>query len=56
VKKKMMMMMMMMMMMILDDIKDIRSCWKLKKEHDLNGTLWRTNFGRGCGPVAVQTE
>jgi len=28
--------------------------WKLKEEA-IDHTLWRTRFGRGCGPVARQT-
>jgi len=28
--------------------------WKLKEEA-LDRTLWRTGFGRGCGPVVRQT-
>jgi len=36
----------------LDDLKD--NC-KLKKEA-LDRILWRTRFGRGCGPVLRQTK
>ena len=35
---------------LLDDLKVMRECWKLKEEA-LDRTLWRTGFGRGCGPV-----
>jgi hypothetical protein len=39
---------------LLDDLKDQRGYWKLKKEA-LDRTLWRTRFGRGYGPVVRQT-
>jgi hypothetical protein len=35
---------------LLDDLKGKRGYWKLK-EKALDSTLWRTCFGRGCGPV-----
>jgi len=35
---------------LLDDLKGKRGYWKLKEEA-LDSTLWRTFFGRGCGPV-----
>jgi hypothetical protein len=35
---------------LLDDIKETRGFWKLKEEA-LDRTVWRTGFGRGCGPV-----
>jgi hypothetical protein len=35
---------------LLDDLKDTRRYWKLK-EATLDRTVWRTRFGRGCGPV-----
>jgi hypothetical protein len=35
---------------LLDDRKERRGYWKLKKE-TLDGTVWRTRFGRGYGPV-----
>jgi hypothetical protein len=39
---------------LLDELKKARRYWKLKEEaHD--GTLWRTQFGRGYGPVARWT-
>jgi hypothetical protein len=39
---------------ILDDLNDARRYWKLKEEaQDL--TLLRTQFARGCGPVARET-
>jgi hypothetical protein len=38
---------------LLYDIKETRGYWKLEKEA-LDRTLWRTRFGRECGPVARQ--
>ena len=35
---------------LLDDIKENKGYWKLKAEA-LDGTVWRTGFGRGCGLV-----
>ena len=35
---------------LLDDFKETRGYWKLKKEA-LDRIIWRTGFGRGCGPV-----
>jgi hypothetical protein len=35
---------------LLSDLKETRSYWKLKEEA-LDCTVWRTPFGRGCGPV-----
>jgi hypothetical protein len=35
---------------LLSDVKETRGCWKLKEEAP-DRTLWRTYFGRGCGPV-----
>jgi len=37
-----------------DDLKERRGYWKLKDEA-LDRTVWRTGFGRGCGPVLRQT-
>ena len=37
-------------MQLLDDIKETRGYCKLKEEV-LDGTAWRTCFGRGYGPV-----
>jgi hypothetical protein len=37
------------------EVKESRGYWKLKKEA-LDHTVWRTSFGRGCGPVVRQTE
>jgi hypothetical protein len=34
---------------LLDDLKERRGCWKLKEEA-LDRTVWRTGFGRSCGP------
>jgi hypothetical protein len=39
---------------LLDDMKEKRIYWKLKEEAP-GHTLWRTRFGRGCGPVLRQT-
>jgi hypothetical protein len=39
---------------LLDDGKETRRYWKLKEEA-LDCTVWRTGFGRGCGPVVRQT-
>jgi hypothetical protein len=35
---------------LLDDLKEKRRYWKLK-EGTLDRSMWRTRFGRGCGPV-----
>jgi len=40
---------------LLDDLKEKRGYWKLKQE-TLDRTVWRTGFGRGCGPVVIQTS
>jgi hypothetical protein len=41
---------------LLDDLKEMTGYWKLKEEV-LDRTLWRTRFGRGCGPVVrLSTE
>ena len=38
-----------------DDLKENRGYWKLKVEvPDRN--VWKTRFGRGCGPVVRQTK
>ena len=39
---------------LLDDLKEMRGYYKLKKEA-LNRTVWRTGFGRGCGPGVRQS-
>jgi hypothetical protein len=39
---------------LLDDLKEAKRYWKLKEEAQ-HRTLWRTQFGRGYGPVARQT-
>jgi hypothetical protein len=39
---------------LLDDLKEARRYWKLKEKAQ-NHTLWRTQFGRGYGPVTRQT-
>jgi hypothetical protein len=38
----------------LDHLKETKGYWKLKAEA-LDRILWRTSFGRGCGPVVRQT-
>jgi hypothetical protein len=38
---------------LLGDLKETRGYWKVKEE-ELDFTLWRTYFGRGCGPVVRQ--
>jgi hypothetical protein len=38
---------------LLGDLKETRSYWKLKEEA-LDGTPWRTRFGRSYGPVVRQ--
>ena len=38
---------------LLDDLKEKRGYWQLKEEA-LDHTLWRTRFGRICGPVVRQ--
>jgi hypothetical protein len=38
---------------LLDDLKERRGYWKLEEEA-LDRTVWRTRFGRGCGPVVRQ--
>ena len=40
---------------LLDDLKESRGYWKLKEEV-LDRTVWRTGFGRDCGPVVRQTK
>jgi hypothetical protein len=42
-------------MQLLDDLKETRRYWKLKEEAQ-DRTLWRTQFGRGYGPVARQDK
>ena len=39
---------------LLDDFNEMRGYWKLKEESVVRN-LWRTRFGRGCGPVVRQT-
>ena len=39
---------------LLDDLKEMRGCWKLKEEA-LYRALWKTHFGRGYDPVVRQT-
>jgi len=39
---------------LLDDHKEKRGYWKLKDDA-VDRTVWRTGFGRGCGPVVRQT-
>jgi hypothetical protein len=40
---------------LLDDLKETRRYWNLKGE-ELDGTVLRTVFGRGCGPVVRETK
>jgi len=40
---------------LLDGLTETRRCWKLKTEV-LDRTVWRSWFGRGCGPFARQTS
>ena len=35
------------------DLKETRSCGKLKEEA-VKRTVWKSRFGRGCGPVLRQ--
>jgi hypothetical protein len=37
-----------------DDLKD-RKRHQYFKEEELDPSIWRTHFGRSCGPVARQT-
>jgi hypothetical protein len=37
-----------------DGLNEKRRYWKLKEEA-LHRTVWRTRFGRACGPVVRQT-
>jgi hypothetical protein len=39
---------------LIHDVKKTRGYWK-SEEEELGRTLWRTRFGRGCGPVLRQT-
>jgi hypothetical protein len=39
---------------LLDSLKETIEYWKLKEEA-LDRTLWRTRFGRGCGPAVRRT-
>jgi hypothetical protein len=39
---------------LLDDLQEMTGYWKLKGDA-LDHTVWRTNFGRGYGPVVRQT-
>jgi len=39
---------------LLDDIKEERRYWNLKAEA-LDRSVWRTGFGRRCGPVVRRT-
>ena len=40
---------------LLDDLKESRGYSKLK-EQTLDGTVWRTRYGRGYGPFARQNK
>ena len=37
---------------LLDHLKETKGYWKLQEEA-LDGTVWRTGFGRGCGSVGM---
>jgi len=37
---------------LLNDLNEKGRYWK-PKEEALAGTLWRTRFGRGCGPIVM---
>jgi hypothetical protein len=39
---------------LLYNLKENSEYWKLKEEA-LDRSVWRTGFGRGCGPVVRQT-
>jgi len=39
---------------LLGDLKEMKGYCRLKEEA-LDRTMWRTGFGRGCGPVVRQT-
>ena len=39
---------------LLNNLNEKRGCWKLK-DTALDPTLWRTCFGRACGPFVRQT-
>jgi len=39
---------------LLGDIQEMRGFWKLEKV-TLDRNLWRSDYGRGCGPVVRQT-
>jgi hypothetical protein len=39
---------------LLDDLKEMGRHWKLKDEAP-DRTVWKTRFGRGYGPVVIQT-
>jgi hypothetical protein len=39
---------------LLDDLKEKTGYCKLKEEA-VDRTVWRTRFGRGCGPIVRQT-
>ena len=40
---------------LLGNLKETTGYWKLKEEA-LDPTVWRTDFGRGCGPIVRQTS
>ena len=39
---------------LLDDFKATRGYWKLKEEA-VDHTVWKSRFGKGCGPVVRLT-
>jgi len=38
---------------VLENLEETKGCWKLK-EKATDRSLWRTRYGRGCGPVVRQ--
>ena len=40
---------------LMDDLKEMKSYWKLKEEA-VDRILCRTGFGRDCGPVVRETR
>jgi hypothetical protein len=40
---------------LLAEFKEARGYWQLKEE-ELDRVLWRTRFGRDCGPVVRKTK
>jgi hypothetical protein len=40
---------------LLDSLQERRIYWNLNEEA-FDRTVWKTHFGRGCGPVEIQAE